>query len=118
MIAEPAEREALAARIRAEASARAANVRSPGARAMLLKAAENRAERVLAGLPVDLYYLRAAASPTPRPTLMKRDQRLADRPVTRRPCLRCSTPFDSHGPGNRLCTPCRARSAEASPYAL
>lgn len=38
--------------------------------------------------------------------------------TTRRPCLRCRRDFDSHGPGNRLCEPCRTKSADASPYAL
>lgn len=39
-------------------------------------------------------------------------------PTTRRPCLRCRREFDSVGPGNRLCEPCRVKSADASPYAV
>lgn len=31
-----------------------------------------------------------------------------------RPCLRCRQPFMSHGPGNRLCSDCRAR--DVSPF--
>lgn len=35
-----------------------------------------------------------------------------------RPCLRCRKRFDSVGPGNRLCTPCRAKSTDLSPFAI
>lgn len=28
-------------------------------------------------------------------------------PTTPRKCLRCQKMFDSEGPGNRMCTPCR-----------
>lgn len=124
MIDGHAEREALAARVRAEASARAATVTSPGARAVLLRAADKRAERVLAGLPVDLSYLRArrpVKRTTPRAAAVPRDLRDgvgAPKPTTRRPCLCCRRAFDSHGPGNRLCDPCRVRSAGESPFAL
>lgn len=38
--------------------------------------------------------------------------------VKRRPCLCCRRDFDSDGPGNRLCAPCRVRVADVSPYAL
>lgn len=31
-----------------------------------------------------------------------------------RPCLRCRQPFESSGPGNRLCDPCRGR--DVSPF--
>lgn len=42
----------------------------------------------------------------------------APRPVKRRPCLCCERPFDSEGPGNRLCMGCRVKASEVSPYAL
>ncbi len=29
-------------------------------------------------------------------------------PTTPRKCLRCQKKFDSEGPGNRMCTPCRS----------
>ena len=122
MTADPAEREALAERVLIEARARADRMQIGGARAMLLQAAERRAEKVRAGLPVDLAYLRLKLPrkkrKKPAPSV-PRDLRGADdgpRPTTRRPCLRCRNPFDSHGPGNRLCDPCRARSSDASPY--
>lgn len=117
-----AERKALAARVLAEAHARAANVTNTGARTVLLRAAEVRAERVLAGLPVDLSYLRAKAATTQRrenrSPPVPRDLRGGAIPIVVRPCLRCRSPFDNHGPGNRMCDPCRAKSAEASPYAV
>ena len=120
-----AEREILAARVLDEAPARAAKVANAGARSILLRAADVRAERVLAGLPVDMSYLRARAAPAQRresrAAPVPRDLRGADgaaKPITVRPCLRCRSPFDSHGPGNRLCPACRARSADASPYAV
>ncbi len=33
-----------------------------------------------------------------------------------RPCLSCRSPFESEGPGNRMCPQCRGRSV--SPYAI
>ena len=33
-----------------------------------------------------------------------------------RPCLSCRAPFESEGPGNRMCALCRTR--DVSPYAL
>lgn len=36
--------------------------------------------------------------------------------TTVRPCLRCRTPFESSGPGNRLCERCRTQNV--SPYAI
>ncbi len=33
-----------------------------------------------------------------------------------RPCLCCRRPFESEGPGNRMCVECRARNV--SPYAI
>lgn len=33
-----------------------------------------------------------------------------------RPCLRCRKPFESSGPGNRMCDRCRG--CDVSPYAL
>jgi len=55
---------------------------------------------------------------------VKPNPTLRDRPISyrrpasskTRPCLCCRDPFDSHGPGNRLCDRCRAR--DVSPYAL
>ena len=44
-------------------------------------------------------------------------RRRGARPTTRRSCLRCRRSFDSHGLGNRLCEPCRLKSADASLYA-
>lgn len=37
-------------------------------------------------------------------------------PASLRPCLCCRQPFESAGPGNRLCDGCRGRNV--SPYAL
>ena len=37
---------------------------------------------------------------------------------TRRPCLCYRRAFESFGPGHRLCTACRARAADVSPYAV
>lgn len=34
-----------------------------------------------------------------------------------RKCLCCGNVFVSHGPGNRMCSRCRARAADVSPYA-
>ena len=53
--------------------------------------------------------------------LVSRDLRDLDghpRPTRRRPCLRCRTEFDSHGPGNRLRGECGKLAAEASPYVV
>jgi hypothetical protein len=119
-----AEREALAARVLDEARARAASATNPGSRTMILRGAEARAERARAGLPIDMSYLRAAgaAEKGARPRTVAsshfRDADGAAKPTTRRPCLRCRLPFDSHGPGNRMCPACRARTADASPYAV
>lgn len=35
----------------------------------------------------------------------------------RRRCLRCRAPFDSTGPGHRLCQRCRLQTADVSPFA-
>lgn len=45
---------------------------------------------------------------------------LDDAPIApkQRPCLRCRKPFDSAGPGNRVCAACSNRAGEMSPYAL
>lgn len=110
-----AEREALARRILADARARAEAIAYGGVRANMLRAAERRAERVLAGLPVDPSHLPPRA-PNVSHHLLDLDGN--PRPTQRRPCLRCRSPFDSHGPGNRLCGECRARSADASPFAV
>lgn len=40
------------------------------------------------------------------------------RPVKRRPCLCCGKQFDSEGPGNRLCAPCRIKVSDVSPFAI
>lgn len=50
--------------------------------------------------------------------LLARDlsPREAPRPKKRRPCITCSDPFDSEGPGHRMCGECRSRAASSSPY--
>ena len=98
----PADREALAASILADARARAAKVAHPGARASMLLAAERRAARAREGdLP-------GQAKPKKRtwPSVAS-DPDDPPRQTKRRPCLRCTRPFDSEGPGNRMCEPCR-----------
>jgi tRNA(Ile2) C34 agmatinyltransferase TiaS len=37
--------------------------------------------------------------------------------ITTRPCMTCSAPMKSTGAHHRLCNYCRARAADASPYA-
>ncbi|MEA3002316.1 MAG: hypothetical protein QOH81_1104 [Sphingomonadales bacterium] len=46
-----------------------------------------------------------------------RDPGGEERQTVCRPCLRCERPFDSTGPGNRLCDGCRQKSWDLSPYA-
>lgn len=117
------EREVLAARILADARTRAATVINNGVRANMMRAAERKAERALAGLPVGpaSCWPVAAGPASGRATMVSRDLRDTDgapKPTVRRSCLQCRRDFDSHGPGNRMCEPCRARSADASPYAV
>lgn len=91
----------------------------------MLLAAERRAERVGVGLlpaTSGCWPVAAPTSPTqPRTALVSRDLRDVDgagRPTTERPCIRCCRKFDSHGPGNRMCEPCRLKAADASPCAV
>ena len=117
-----AEREALAERILADARARAATVDHGAARASILRAADRRAESVRAGvLPLSAGvrpYTAPAVSTRPRAGRILRGGDGEPVPTTLRSCLRCRKDFDSTGPGNRMCDPCRAKMAEASPYAV
>lgn len=109
----PEQRKQEAERIIAEAHQRAAAVPFPGVRVSMIRAAERKAAKLLAdALP------EAAGN---APTLVKRDTRGLDgerRVTQRRPCLRCRRAFDSHGPGNRMCSACREKGSDASPYAV
>jgi tRNA(Ile2) C34 agmatinyltransferase TiaS len=40
----------------------------------------------------------------------KADRLAREARVRVRPCLRCGTKFESEGPHNRMCNPCRGRS--------
>lgn len=52
------------------------------------------------------------------PSRIYRGEDWGKAPTTRRSCIRCHRDFDSYGVGNRMCEPCRVKSADASPYAL
>lgn len=43
-------------------------------------------------------------------TSMTAASETAERPKIR-PCLRCQTPFESHWPGERVCTPCKGTNS-------
>lgn len=114
-------------RILADARARAAALPYAGVRVGILRAAERNAQRALTGELTHWTPPKPTAQPEPRSAgcpraaQVRRDVIGVDgrrRQTQRRSCLRCRRAFDSLGPGNRMCDPCRARSAEASPYAV
>jgi len=59
----------------------------------------------------DVRDVRAKAKPSRKPVKYVNREG-----ATLRPCLCCRQPFESSGPGNRMCDACRGRNV--SPYAL